>query len=125
MQKARPYGRCLLAIPRRLPNGPRGHALTPATAHRKETAIIYAQPVRKVAREPYGLTVRFQRSLHYETSVVDVYGNPAAAFFHADNKVYLPTRHVLGLQSKQTGGNSVSCFYFVGSSVGAGKGGGR
>lgn len=41
--------------------------------------------------------------------------------FHADNKVYLPTQHVLGLQLKQRGSNFVSCFDIVGSSVGAGR----
>lgn len=56
MQKAWPYGRCLIAILKeeRRRNGPQGHSLTPATV-RHERDSNYTHPAQQptVAFEPY------------------------------------------------------------------------
>lgn len=92
-QKARPYGRCLLTTLMKRRLGPQGHSLTQATVHHQQTAIgslrtVWWNCMFFLAPAP----------LYRETSVMFIEIQPQ--LFHADDKVYPPTQHVLGLQLK-------------------------
>lgn len=87
MQKAWPYGRCLIAILKeeRRRNGPQGHSLTPATM-RHERDSNYTHPAQQptVAFEPYDCKLSpyvVRRKKTKQKNVCYVYENGAAAYF--------------------------------------------
>lgn len=81
-------------------NGPQGHSLTPTSKHDKETAIIH----RHTHRKTHSLAEQRQQPSNYmtcrsfERRTLSFYGTSVMVmelhFFHTDNKVHLPTRHV-------------------------------
>ncbi len=82
MQKARPYGRCLIAIltKKRLGNGPQGHSLTPTTVHHKRQQL-YTHSQSTVACELYDILYAFSVQTAVLWNICYVYGNTATAFF--------------------------------------------
>lgn len=88
-QKARPYGGCLITTLTTRKLGTQGQFLTPATTNHKETVVLYIEVWRNVWLYAW-ISLKHVLCLWFYS----------LEFFHADNKVYLPTQHVLGLQLK-------------------------